>query len=77
MSVVADGVARLTTNPVQGPPVVVWTGVDVDGALQSLNPPVKSQQYLKITVRFIPNDEGTASPVLNDWRQIYSCVPAE
>jgi hypothetical protein len=39
--------------------------------------PLKSQQYLKITVRFSPNDEHTLSPVLNDWRQSYSCVPAE
>jgi hypothetical protein len=51
--------------------------VDVDVALQSLNPIQKSEEFLKITVRFIPNDEQTASPVLNDWRQIYSCVPAE
>jgi len=38
---------------------------------------LKSQEYLKITVRFIPNNEGTASPVLKNWRQSYSCVPAE
>jgi hypothetical protein len=74
-AVVAEGVARL--GIVNGAPVVDWTGVDVDTLLQSLTPPNKSQQYLKITVRFIPNDERTASPILNDWRQVYSCVPAE
>jgi hypothetical protein len=77
VAVVADGVARIAT--VTGPPVVDWTTVPstVDALLQSLNPTVKSQEYLKITVRFIPNDERTLSPILNDWRQAYSCVPAE
>jgi len=70
-----DGVAFLKT--VTGPPVVDWTGADVDVSLQALDPTQKSQEYLKITIRFIPNAERTKSPILNDWRQIYSCVPAE
>jgi hypothetical protein len=60
-----------------GAPITDWTGKDIDTLLEGDTPPLKSQEYLKITVRFVPNDEGTASPVLNDWRQIYSCVPAE
>jgi hypothetical protein len=32
---------------------------------------------LKITIRMVPNDELTASPTLTNWRQNYSCVPAE
>jgi hypothetical protein len=74
-AVVVDGVARLAI--VKGAPVVDWTGVDVDEKFSMLNPLVKSQELLKITVRFIPNDERTQSPILNDWRQVYSCVPAE
>ena len=67
------GVVPLAT--ISGPPITNWTGNSVDLALDQVM--LKSQQYLKITVRFIPNDEGTASPVLKDWRQSYSCVPAE
>jgi hypothetical protein len=60
-----------------GAPITVFTGKDIDTLLEGDNPPLKSQEYLKITIRFVPNMERTASPVLNDWRQIYSCVPAE
>ncbi len=74
-AVVVDGVAHLTT--VTGAPVTDWTGVDVATAFSMLDPIVKSQEYLKITVRFVPNQEHTASPILNDWRQVYSCPPAE
>ena len=58
-----------------GAPVTVFTGTSVD--LQLATKMLKSQQYLKITARFVVNNEGTASPILNDWRQVYSCVPAE
>jgi len=75
-AVVVEGVAHLTPD-VSGAPITDWTGVDVATAFASLDPQVKSQQYLKITVRFVPNQERTASPVLNDWRQVYSCPPAE
>jgi hypothetical protein len=52
-----------------------WVGSAVSLALDAAN--LKSQEYLKITVRFLPNDERTSSPILKDWRQSYSCVPAE
>jgi len=58
-----------------GAPVTVWTGNAVDPLLQDKM--LKSQEYLKITVRFVPNSEYNASPILKDWRQSYSCVPAE
>lgn len=58
-----------------GPPVTVFTGVSVDQQLATNM--LKSQKYLKITARFVVNNERNASPVLNDWRQVYSCVPAE
>ncbi len=52
-----------------------WVGAAVSPVLDEEN--LKSQPYLKITVRFVPNDERTLSPILKDWRQSYSCVPAE
>jgi len=58
-----------------GDPVTVWTGTAVEPLLRDKM--LKSQEYLKITVRFMPNTEGNASPILKDWRQSYSCVPAE
>jgi hypothetical protein len=58
-----------------GAPITVWTGNSVDPLLQAKG--LKSQEYLKITVRFVTNTEHTASPVLKDWRQSYSCEPAE
>jgi hypothetical protein len=71
--VTADGVVLVGTA--SGAPVTVWTGNEVNGLLTDKK--LKSQLYLKITVRFSPNTEHTASPILTDWRQSYSCVPAE
>jgi hypothetical protein len=47
----------------------------MDEPFQVANTP--DRKLLKITVRFVPNNNGTASPVLNDWRLSYSCPPAE
>ena len=58
-----------------GEPVTIWTGNAVEPLLEAKD--LKSQKYLKVTVRFVPNSELNASPILKDWRQSYSCVPAE
>jgi len=58
-----------------GAPNTTWIGGDVGAALVAAG--LKSQQFLKITIRFIPNNELTAAPTLTNWRQNYSCVPAE
>jgi len=58
-----------------GAPVTLWTGNAVDPLLEAKM--LKSQEYLKVTVRFMPNSEFSASPTLKNWRQSYSCVPAE
>jgi len=55
--------------------VTIWTGKEVDELLQAKM--LKSQEYLKVTVRFVPNAEYSESPILKNWRQSYSCVPAE
>ncbi|HEY5376471.1 MAG TPA: PA14 domain-containing protein, partial [Polyangiaceae bacterium] len=72
-AITTPGVLKLaditTSNPTS------WIGSAVSLALDGAN--LKSQQYLKITVRFVPNAERTLSPILKDWRQSYSCVPAE
>ena len=72
-TVTSDAVVYVGTAT--GAPVTIWTGNAVEPLLQEKT--LKSQEYLKITVRFVPNSEFNASPVLKDWRQSYSCVPAE
>ncbi|HEX3776780.1 MAG TPA: PA14 domain-containing protein [Polyangiaceae bacterium] len=58
-----------------GAPNTTWIGSDVGAALTAIG--LKSQQYLKVTIRLVPNNELTASPTLTNWRESYSCVPAE
>ncbi len=67
------GVVKVGTAT--GAPITNWTGGDVGALLLAAG--YKSQQYLKITIRFVPNDEQSAGPTLTKWRQNYSCVPAE
>ena len=71
--VTSDTVVRV--GSASGAPVTVWTGNAVEPLLEAKM--LKSQEYLKITIRFLPNTEFSASPILKDWRQSYSCVPAE
>jgi hypothetical protein len=71
--IATTGVMKLATITTSNP--TNWTGNAVSVELDKIM--LKSQQYLKITVRFVPNDERTLSPILKDWRQSYSCVPAE
>jgi hypothetical protein len=68
-----DTVVRVGTA--SGAPVTTWEGNAVDPLLEAKD--LRSQKYLKVTVRFVPNTEFNASPVLKNWRQSYSCVPAE
>ena len=72
-AVTSDSVVKVGTAT--GAPVTIWTGNVVEPLLQEKM--LKSQEYLKITVRFVPNSESNQSPILKDWRQSYSCVPAE
>jgi hypothetical protein len=69
----ATGVVALGTA--SGASNTTWIGADVGAALATIS--LKSQQYLKVTIRLIPNNELTAPPTLTNWRQSYSCVPAE
>ncbi len=53
----------------------VWTGVDVGALFKKLE--VIEKPFLKITIRFSPNEELDASPVLRDFRMTFSCPPAQ
>jgi hypothetical protein len=68
------GVVALGTQLPPGD-LTKWVTIPLDKRLKDAEVP--DRRYLKITVRFIPNDNGTASPVLSDWRQSYRCPPSE
>ncbi|HET7545441.1 MAG TPA: PA14 domain-containing protein [Polyangiaceae bacterium] len=72
-AVTTPGVVKLGTA--SGAPNTSWVGSDVGALLIAAG--YKSQQYLKVTVRMVPTDGLTAAPTLTNWRQNYSCVPAE
>lgn len=62
---------------VQNPPgdLTTWARIALDQPLAAAGLP--DRKYLKITIRFAPNQAGVASPLLTDWRQSFSCPPAE
>jgi len=47
----------------------------VDEVLASAD--VGSRSYLKVSMTFNPDSDGTISPLLSAWRQNYDCLPAE
>jgi hypothetical protein len=65
----------INVGSASGASITSWTGVDVGAALIAAG--LKSQQYLKVTVRLVPDTALSAAPTLSNWRQSYSCVPAE
>jgi len=67
------GVVKLGTA--SGAPNTTWIGSDVGALLIAAG--FKSQQYLKVTIRMVPTDDLSTAPTLTNWRQNYSCVPAE
>lgn len=52
-----------------------WVGNDVGASLAQAG--LVGHEYAKITMRFVPNAELTASPVLHDVRFSYSCPPSQ
>jgi hypothetical protein len=73
-AVTQAGVVHLGTQLPPGD-LTKWTTVPLDKLLEEAE--VVDRKFLKITMRFIPNQNGTAAPVLSDWRQSFSCPPAE
>lgn len=53
----------------------LWTGTDVGSKLAQAG--LVGYEYVKVTMRFIPNLELTATPVLNDVRFSFSCPPSQ
>ncbi|HYP98521.1 MAG TPA: PA14 domain-containing protein [Polyangiaceae bacterium] len=72
-AVTTAGVVKLGTAT--GASNTSWIGSDVGALLQAVG--YKSQTYLKVTIRMVPNDQNSLAPTLTNWRQNYSCVPAE
>jgi hypothetical protein len=68
------GVALLGTQAPPGDPTM-WTRITLDAPLTAAS--VVERKYLKITIRFVPTQDGLAAPVLTDWRQSFSCPPGE
>jgi hypothetical protein len=49
----------------------------VDDVLDQADPTQTSGKYLLVTMRFNPDSAAQNAPVLNTWRQIFDCMPAE
>jgi hypothetical protein len=60
---------------VTGATVAGWVGQDIGALLKAAKLP--QLDYLRITLRLSPNSKSTATPLLSNWRQSYSCPPAE
>jgi hypothetical protein len=73
-AVTEAGVVHLGTQLPPGD-LTKWTTIPLDQLLEDAG--VVDRKFLQITMRFIPNQNGTASPVLSDWRLSFSCPPAE
>jgi hypothetical protein len=69
-----SGVALLGVQNAPGD-LNAWTRITLDQPLSTAN--VVERKYLKITMRFAPNQAGVAAPLLTDWRQSFSCPPGE
>jgi hypothetical protein len=72
-AVAITGVVKIAT--ISGATIAGWVGEDVGAKLKAAGYP--QRKYVMITIRFIPNATNTATPKLSDWRQAYSCPPAE
>jgi hypothetical protein len=73
LPVAISGVVKVAT--ITGNTVTGWVGQDIGALLTAANLP--QRKYLNITIRFSPNTKLTGTPKLTDWRQAYSCPPAE
>jgi hypothetical protein len=68
------GVALVATQDPPGDPDA-FTTVALDAPLTAGQ--VVERKYLKLTIRFVPNQDGIAAPILSDWRVAFSCPPGE
>ena len=76
----AAAVSAMTPLPlytVTGAPVTTWTGKDVALVLGATTPATKHGSILRVTMNLNPTSDGLQAPVLDAWRQAYTCVPNE
>jgi hypothetical protein len=68
------GVALVATQDPPGDPDA-FTTVALEAPLAAGE--VVERRYLKLTIRFVPNQARIAAPILSDWRVAFSCPPGE
>ncbi|MBL8717174.1 MAG: hypothetical protein JNL79_14405 [Myxococcales bacterium] len=76
----AAAAAAMTSLPLAtafGAPITSWAGADVATLFAAQTPKVAHGARLVVEITLTPTTGGTAAPTLVDWRQSYSCVPAE
>jgi hypothetical protein len=77
----SDTAAGLASAPsvvigtASGAPTVGWVGANVDDALHAAG--LASEQYLRVTMSLYAASDRFSAPTLLDWRQSYSCPPAQ
>jgi hypothetical protein len=77
----ADTVAELASAPVvhvatfDGPTNSTWTSADVDALLAASGHAPASR--LRITLALVRSSPGGSPPMVVDWRQAMTCVPAQ
>ena len=67
-------VATVTSANSNAPPAAVLTA-DVGAKLLAAQ--IGPRNYLRLTMSFTPSADSLVSPILYDWEQRYTCVPAE
>lgn len=58
---------------VAGPTVSSWVGNDVGALLDAAS--MIHEEYLQITMRFVPASDNQSTPHLTSWRQAFQCYP--
>jgi hypothetical protein len=69
-----EGVARIGEQGSPSDPNR-FVPLALDAPLQAAN--IVQRKYLKITIRFVPDESGSAAPILKEWHQFFSCPPGE
>jgi hypothetical protein len=70
-----DTATPIVFGTAAGPPTTSWVGQNVGEAL--IDNGMRSQLYLRITMELKPSSDKFQTPVLNKWRQSFSCLPSK
>lgn len=66
--------ARADSSNLNAPPAELQRA-EVAAALQAAD--VASAPFLRVTMEFVPSEDGFTAPVLHDWQQRFDCLAAE